>query len=76
VLLSRREVIDYQIRQTTTGVDVCAMVEGHLDLSRLRDHLRAALQRAGMADPEVRVDAVTSLPRHPETGKLRRVIPA
>jgi phenylacetate-coenzyme A ligase PaaK-like adenylate-forming protein len=76
VLLSRREVIDYQIRQTPTGVDVSAMVEGHLDLSRLRDHLRAALQRAGVADPDVTVDAVTSLPRHPETGKLRRVIPA
>jgi len=76
VLLTRREVIDYQIRQTATGVDVRAMVERHLDLSLLRDDLRAALQRAGMADPQVRVEAVTSLPRHPETGKLRRVIPA
>jgi phenylacetate-coenzyme A ligase PaaK-like adenylate-forming protein len=74
-LLTRREVIDYQVQQTATGVDVCALLERHLDLSRLRDDLRAALQRAGLADPEVHVVAVTSLPRHPETGKLRRVIP-
>jgi hypothetical protein len=38
--------------------------------------LRAALARAGLADPEVSVAAVPSLPRHPDTGKLRRVIPA
>jgi phenylacetate-coenzyme A ligase PaaK-like adenylate-forming protein len=74
-LLTRREVIDYQVQQTATGVDVCALLERHLDLSRLRDDLRAALQRAGLADPEVHVVAVTSLPRHPETGKPRRVIP-
>lgn len=76
VLLTRREVIDYQIRQTATGIDVRAILERHLDLIRLGDDLRAALHRAGLADPEVRVEAVTSLPRNPETGKLRRVIPA
>ena len=75
VLLTRREVIDYQVRQTATGVDVSALLESHLDLSQLSEDLRAALQRAGLADPEVHVEAVTSLPRHPETGKLRRVIP-
>jgi phenylacetate-coenzyme A ligase PaaK-like adenylate-forming protein len=76
VLLTRREVIDYQIRQTATGVDVYALLESQLDLTRLRDDLLAALQRAGVTHPEVQVEAVPSLPRHPETGKLRRVIPA
>jgi hypothetical protein len=46
------------------------------DLVLLREQLCAALARAGLADPEVTVDAVATLPRHPETGKLRRVIPA
>ena len=32
--------------------------------------------QTGLADPEVQVEAVSSLPRHPETGKLRRVVPA
>ena len=34
------------------------------------------LRRTGLADPEVQAEAVNSLPRHPETGKLRRVVPA
>jgi phenylacetate-coenzyme A ligase PaaK-like adenylate-forming protein len=76
VLLTRRRVIDYQVWQTATGVDVRVLLEGGLDLSLLRDDLRAALRRAGLADPQVHVEAVTSLPRNPETGKLRRVIPA
>ena len=37
---------------------------------------RTALARAGLANPEVTVDAAAALPRNPETGKLRRVIPA
>jgi phenylacetate-CoA ligase len=76
VLLARPEVIDYQVRQTTGGVAVSAMLERGLDLDLLRRDLGAALRRAGLADPQVQVDAVASLPRHPETGKLRRVIPA
>ena len=52
------------------------LTERDVDLPRLRAGLRAALLRTGLADPEVDVDAVSSLPRHPETGKLRRVIPA
>ena len=76
VLLARPEVIDYQVRQTPGGVAVSAMLERDLDLGLLRRDLGAALRRAGLADPQVQVDAVASLPRHPETGKLRRVVPA
>ncbi len=76
VLLARPEVLDYQVRQTPGGVTVCAVLARAVDLDLLRRSLCAALQRAGLADPEVRVDAVASLPRHPQTGKLRRVIPA
>lgn len=76
VLLARPEVIDYQVRQTSSGIAVCAVLQRTVDLNLLRRGLRAALQRAGLADPEVRIDAVAALPRHPETGKLRRVIPA
>ena len=49
---------------------------GGVPASSLREQLRAALARAGLADPEVTVDAVAALPRNPQTGKLRRVIPA
>jgi phenylacetate-CoA ligase len=76
VLLTHPGVVDYVVTQTPRGVAVLALTERDVDLPRLRADLRTALRRTGLADPEVQVDAVNSLPRHPETGKLRRVIPA
>jgi phenylacetate-CoA ligase len=76
IMLARADVLDYQVRQTARGVAVSVMLERDTDLAPLRDQLCAALSRAGLADPEVSVDAVAALPRHPETGKLRRVISA
>lgn len=76
VLLTHPGVVDYVVTQTPRGVAVLALTERDVDLPRLRADLRAALSRTGLADPEVHVDAVDSLPRHPETGKLRRVIRA
>jgi phenylacetate-CoA ligase len=76
VLLTHPGVVDYVVTQTPCGVAVLALTERDVDLTRIREDLRAALRRAGLACPEVHVEAVTSLPRHPETGKLRRVIPA
>ena len=76
VLLAHPGVVDYLVTQTPRGVAVLALTEREVDLPRLRADLRAALRRTGLADPEVQVEAVSSLPRHPETGKLRRVVPA
>jgi phenylacetate-CoA ligase len=76
VLLSQPDVLDYQVRQTGRGVAVQVLLERGSSVVSLREQLRAALARAGLADPEVSVDAVAALPRDPETGKLRRVIPA
>jgi phenylacetate-CoA ligase len=76
VLLAHSGVLDYQIRQTARGAAVHVLLERETDLTLLRDQLNQALARAGLADPEVRVDAVAALPRNPESGKLRRVISA
>jgi phenylacetate-CoA ligase len=76
VLLTHSGVVDYVVTQTPRGVAVLALTERDVDLARIQEDLRAALRRAGLADPEVDIEAVTSLPRHAETGKLRRVIPA
>jgi phenylacetate-CoA ligase len=76
VLLSQPDVLDYQVRQTARGVAVQVLLEGGTGVAGLREQLCAALARAGLADAEVTVDAVAALPRDPETGKLRRVIPA
>jgi phenylacetate-CoA ligase len=76
VLLAHPGVLDYQVWQTSCGAMVHVLLERDTDLTVLRDQLHQALARAGLADPEVTVHAVAALPRHPETGKLRRVIPA
>jgi phenylacetate-CoA ligase len=76
VLLATPEVLDYQVRQTARGVAVQVLLERETGLAPLRGQLRTALARAGLADPDVTVDAVAALPRDARTGKLRRVIPA
>jgi phenylacetate-CoA ligase len=76
VLLAHPDVLDYQVRQTARGAAVQVLLERGTSVAGLREQLCAALARAGLADPEVTVEAVATLPRNPETGKLRRVIPA
>ncbi len=76
ILLANQDVLDYQVRQTARGIAVQVLQERETSLAPLRDQLRTALARAGLANPEVTVDAAAALPRNPETGKLRRVIPA
>jgi hypothetical protein len=74
-LLAKADVLDYQVRQTARGIAVQVLLERETSLAPLREQLGTALARAGLADPEVTVEAATALPRNPETGKLRRVIP-
>jgi phenylacetate-CoA ligase len=76
ILLAQPDVLDYQARQTARGIAVRVLLERETCLAPLREQLRTALARAGLADPEVTVDAVAALTRNPQTGKLRRVIPA
>ena len=70
------EVIEYQVRQTATGIDVAIVVEGRVDVGTLAGKLHAALDHAGFSGAHVAVEVVPHLARHGETGKLRRFIPA
>jgi phenylacetate-CoA ligase len=75
VLVQAPDVVEYQVHQTATGVDVTAVADRGLDVDALRDRLTAALAGAGLPRPEVSVRAAPSLQRHRETGKLRRFVP-
>ena len=75
VLVRSRDVLDYQVRQTSTGIDVVVVAEDGLELEALRVDLSAALSGAGLADPETRVRRRRTLDRDPATGKLRRFVP-
>jgi phenylacetate-coenzyme A ligase PaaK-like adenylate-forming protein len=75
VLVRRPEVVDYQARQTARGLDIALVVEAGCDLAPVTEELKRSLLRAGLADPEVTVRRVPSLPAHAQSGKLRRIVP-
>ena len=75
VLVRAPDVLEYQVRQTPTGIDVTAVADHGLDIAALRERLASALAGAGLADPDVAVRSAPNLDRHPATGKLRRFVP-
>lgn len=75
VMLTTPRVTEYQIRQTSRGIDLLAVCTGDLDSAILIERLQAALAGAGIPRPAVTVRVVDHLDRHPATGKLRAVIP-
>jgi phenylacetate-coenzyme A ligase PaaK-like adenylate-forming protein len=75
VLVDSPDVLEYQVRQTPAGLDVAAVAEVGLDVTRLGRRLAVALAGAGLARPVVDVRTTTGLARHPETGKLARFVP-
>jgi phenylacetate-CoA ligase len=75
VMVRSPDVLDYQVRQTRRGIDVAALTLSSFDVDHLSVRLASALQGAGLADPQVKVQTVATLERHHETGKLRRFLP-
>jgi phenylacetate-coenzyme A ligase PaaK-like adenylate-forming protein len=75
VLVATPDVLEYQVRQTATGVDVTAVADHDLDVAGLRGRLAEALSHAGLTRPDVTVRAAPGVARHPQTGKLRRFVP-
>jgi phenylacetate-CoA ligase len=72
-LVKSAAVREYAVRQTRYGADVSVVAQGRcgaLDVA-----LGQALRQAGLADPQVRVRLVDSIPPHPATGKVRRFTP-
>ena len=74
-ILRAPDVLDHQVRQTALGVDVDVLATGDVDTDDLQVRIAAALADAGLDRPVVAVRSVVDLGRHPETGKLARVVP-
>jgi phenylacetate-CoA ligase len=74
VLVSTPEAVEYQVRRTPRGIDLAVIAPDGLDERALAGRLTAALQRAGLAAPDVSVRRVAALDRHPQTGKAKRFI--
>jgi phenylacetate-CoA ligase len=73
-LATASTVREFQIRQTKRGLDAAIIAEGNLDTSTIVARLGEALRAAGVTAPEITVQRVDIIERHPETGKTRRFI--
>jgi hypothetical protein len=59
--------------QTAEGAEILAV--GAPNLDALTSSVIDALHRHGLCDPMIRIQAVDRIPRHQDSGKLRRFIP-
>jgi phenylacetate-coenzyme A ligase PaaK-like adenylate-forming protein len=75
VLVKVPEIIEYEVHQTSRGVEVLVVADGWFNDVAVARELEHGLRRAGVAAPEATVRTVKAVPRHPETGKARRFIP-
>jgi phenylacetate-coenzyme A ligase PaaK-like adenylate-forming protein len=74
-LLAFPDVFEHQVRQTIAGVDVDVVATPGVDLTRVRDRLRAALVAAGLPEPHIGVRTVDAVPRSALSGKPQRFVP-
>ena len=71
----RRQVLEYQVRQTPAGADIAVRTSARLDTDAFSRELVDALTELGLARPQVSVAEVEEIERTQSTGKLRRFIP-
>jgi len=69
------EISEYQIEQTNVGALIYIIINKDIDIQKLQNDLVAALLKAELQSPVVNIEVTTQLPRHGETGKLKRFIP-
>jgi phenylacetate-coenzyme A ligase PaaK-like adenylate-forming protein len=75
VMVASPDVIDYQVSQTPSGIEVFAVTSAGFDVDDLTSRLRRALTAAGLDHADVVVHRVEQVDRHPVSGKLRRFSP-
>lgn len=73
-LSRRREIVEYQVRQTPRGVDVATLCTAPVDVAAVERELVAALDAAGVPGAEAAVTTVDRIDRGPG-GKLARFVP-
>lgn len=69
----RREIVEYQVRQTPAGAAIAVRATGPLETAVLAAEIAAELARLGVPSPRVDVEVVDAL-RRPPSGKLVRFV--
>ena len=75
VIGRRREVLEYQVRQTATGADITLRTSSPIDTDALTRELVDGLVALGLHTPDVRVSLVEAIPRPGNAGKVRTFVP-
>lgn len=75
ILGQEANIAEYQVEQIHRGVIVRMTTYKQQNDARLKQTLQRELTKAGLRQPEIIFEHVSKLPRHEETGKLRRFIP-
>jgi len=73
-LSRRRNIVEYQVRQTACGAAITVVCDGPADLPGLEAELVTRLTELGVPSPKVSVTPVGLIERQ-STGKLRRFVP-
>ncbi|MDQ1422776.1 MAG: hypothetical protein QOD72_274 [Acidimicrobiaceae bacterium] len=71
----RRQIFEYQVRQTVAGAEVAVRTSTDFDTEALRRELTEGLAALGVNAPQVTLAVVNEIERAQATGKLRRFIP-
>ena len=74
VLGRHRDIIEYQVLQTTSGAEVSVRSSAAIEAHVLAASMEAELRRMGIANPTVTVGLVDHFERQP-SGKLKRFVP-
>jgi phenylacetate-coenzyme A ligase PaaK-like adenylate-forming protein len=74
VMVKTPSVLDYQVTQTVSGIDVAVVAGAKLDMAALQRQLADALRAAGLQDPEVNLRRTNTLERNAQSGKLKRFV--
>jgi phenylacetate-coenzyme A ligase PaaK-like adenylate-forming protein len=75
VLVKTPGITEYQVRQTTRGIDVSLVASADVRPEAVSKRLTAALGAAGLDSPAVSTRIVAQLDRSALTGKFRRFVP-
>ncbi len=76
ILYKSAGIDEYQVFQTENGVQVWLIPTDYVkpNVTQIQSVLTAALEKIGLKEPDVSVELVTKLKRHPLTGKLKHFV--
>jgi phenylacetate-coenzyme A ligase PaaK-like adenylate-forming protein len=75
VLSRERGVLEYQVRQTTSGADIAVTSNGVLDTALIAQEIASDLTQLGLTGAQVGVFEVPRIERIDDSTKLKRFIP-